>query len=120
MSVTIQSDSVPLRVDEDGAIRVGGTRVTLDVLLADYRNGASPETIAEELDVLTLADVYGALAYYHRHRDEVDEYLRRREEEAEAIRREVEAAGFTNPQFGELMKKRWAERNRTSDEANGS
>ena len=37
MSLMIHADPVPLRVDETGTIRVGKTRVTLDVFLADHR-----------------------------------------------------------------------------------
>jgi hypothetical protein len=40
---------------------------------------------------LDLADVYGVIAYYLRHRDEVGIYLKRREEEAEALRAMIEA-----------------------------
>lgn len=92
MTVTLYADPVPLRVDETGAIRVGSSRVTLDVLLADYRKDLSVEEIVRQLDSLDLADAYGALAYCHRHRQDVEEYLRRRADEAEALRREIEAA----------------------------
>jgi hypothetical protein len=33
MTITLHADPVPLRVDDTGAIRVGQSRVTLDVLL---------------------------------------------------------------------------------------
>jgi uncharacterized protein (DUF433 family) len=79
-------------VDETGTIRVGQSRVTLDVLLADYRSGLSAEEIVRELDTLNLADVYAAIGYYHRHKEEIEQYLRRREAEAEALRREIEAS----------------------------
>ena len=36
VTVTLHTDPVPLRVDETGTIRVGSSRITLDVLLADY------------------------------------------------------------------------------------
>jgi uncharacterized protein (DUF433 family) len=91
MVVTLHADPVPLRVDETGTIRVGSSRVTLDVLLADYKAGLGPEEIVRQLDTLSLADVYGAIAYYHRHRDEVEDYLRRRKAEADALRRKIEA-----------------------------
>jgi uncharacterized protein (DUF433 family) len=78
-------------VDDDGTIRVGSSRVTLDVLLADYKSGMTAEEIAQQLDTLSLAEVHGALAYYHRHRDEVDAYLSRRAAEADALRRQIEA-----------------------------
>jgi uncharacterized protein (DUF433 family) len=82
---------VPLRLDETGTIRVGPSRVSLDVVLADYLGGLTPEEIVRELDTLSLADVYGAIAYYHRHREDIDEYLRQRRAEAEVLRRKIEA-----------------------------
>jgi uncharacterized protein (DUF433 family) len=92
MSITLHADPVPLRVDDTGAIRVGESRVTLDVLLQYWRMGMRPEEIARGLDTLTLADVHGALAYYLRHQAEMDDYLRRREEEAEQLRQQIETA----------------------------
>jgi uncharacterized protein (DUF433 family) len=95
MSITIHADPVPLRVDETGTLRVGNTRITLDVFLADHRKGMTPEQMVEQLDTLTLPDVYGALAYYYRHQEELDEYLKRRREEADRARQRLEAAGPT-------------------------
>src|SRR5579871_511968 len=92
MTITLHAGPVPLCVDDTGTIRVGQSRVTLDVLLQYARMGMSPEEIARGLDTLTLADVHGALAYYFRHQAEVDNYLYRREEEAERLRQQVEAA----------------------------
>ncbi len=92
MTITLHADPVPLRVDDTGTIRVGQSRVTLDVLVRYWRLGMRPEEIARGLDTLTLADVHGALAYYFRHQTEVDEYLRQREEEAERLRQEIEGA----------------------------
>jgi uncharacterized protein (DUF433 family) len=89
--VTLHSDPLPLRVDETGTIRIGSSRVTLDVLLADYRSGMSPEEIVHQLDTLDLADVHFAISYYLRHRDEVDEYLRQRRAHADELRQRIEA-----------------------------
>jgi uncharacterized protein (DUF433 family) len=91
MTITLHADPVPLRVDDTGTIRVGQSRVTLDVLLQYWRLGMKPEEIARGLDTLSLADVHGALAYYLRHQSEMDDYLRRREEEAEKLRQEIES-----------------------------
>jgi uncharacterized protein (DUF433 family) len=113
MIMVIQTDPVPLRVDDQGAIRIGNSRVTLDVVIAEHKKGASPETIAEEFDTLELADIYAALAYYLRHEEEVGAYLQRRHEEAEAIRKKVEDAGMTNPGFTEVIRKRWAQEEKT-------
>src|SRR5438128_2513627 len=100
VTVTLHTDPVPLRVDETGTIRVGSSRVTLDVLLADYGRGMSPEEIARQLDTLELADVYGALEYYHRHREEIEHYLRQRSGQAETLRRTIEG---TQPDRTALM-----------------
>lgn len=83
MSLTIHADPAPIRTDADGTLRVGGTRVTLDVLLAHYGEGASAEDIAERFPVLTLADVHAALAYYLRHCEEVDGFLAEQRRQAD-------------------------------------
>ena len=59
--------------------------------LPPIEDGATPEGIVQSYDTLQLADVYAVLAWYLRHRVEVQEYLRKRAEEAEAIRRTIEA-----------------------------
>lgn len=65
--------------------------MSLDTLVAEFRGGSTPEQIAEDHQILKLADIYGAISYYLRHQDEVDAYLTQRGEEFEAIRREQEA-----------------------------
>lgn len=95
MNIKLHPDSVPLHVDDTGAIRVGESRVTLDVLLQYWRLGMSPDDIVRGLDSLTLADVHGALAYYFRHRIEIDEYLSQRAEASEDLRRQIETANAT-------------------------
>jgi len=95
MTITLHADPVPLRVDDTGAIRVGQSRVTLDVLLQYWRQGMKPEDIARGLDTLTLADVHGALVYNFRHETEIDNYLRRREEEAEKLHQDIETANVS-------------------------
>ena len=68
MALTIQTDPVPLRVDEHGVIRVGDSQVLLDIVIREFNNGAEPEAIAHGYPTLNLADVYGVIAYYLRHR----------------------------------------------------
>lgn len=83
--------ALPLKMDEHGAIRVSGTRVTLDTLIAFYRQGETPEDLHEGFPTVPLADIYAVIAYYLAHEAEIDDYLKRREEEAERIRQEWEA-----------------------------
>ena len=59
-----QAVSPPLRWDEAGGIRIGSSRVTLDSLLATYHNGSTPEEIAIQFSVLSLADIYSTIAYW--------------------------------------------------------
>lgn len=109
--------TLPLKMDEQGAIRVSGTRVTLDTVIARYHQGDSPEEIHEGFDVLPLNDIYAVIAYYLAHRDEIDAYLQRREDEAERIRREVEA-NYTPEQkaFNEHIRKLSEEKRRERNE----
>src|SRR2546421_4310620 len=91
MPFTIQADAPPLRVDEHGVIRVGESQVLLDIVIREFNNGAEPEAIAHGFPTLNLADVYGVIAYYLRHRPEIDEYLHARRQEAEQLRQQIEA-----------------------------
>ncbi|MFW6012443.1 MAG: DUF433 domain-containing protein [bacterium] len=90
MAQLAKTEPVPLQEDAEGVIRVGGTRVTLDTVLTAYMKGSTPEQIAQDYSVLDIADIYAAIAYYLRHREEVEEYLLRRREVAEAVRREFQ------------------------------
>jgi uncharacterized protein (DUF433 family) len=92
MSIASHADPLPLHVDDTGAIRVGKSRVTLDVLLQYCQLGMKPEDIGRGLDTHELADIHAALAYYLRHQTEMDEYLAQRKKEAEKLRQEIEAA----------------------------
>jgi len=89
MALLMETEPVPLREDSEGVIRVGGTRVTLDTVLAAYMKGSTPEQIAQDYSSLETADIYGAIAYYLRHHDEVEEYLLRRRQLSEAVRKEL-------------------------------
>lgn len=48
--------------------------------MAHFEAGAAPEEIVEQLDTLSLADVYLVRGYCLRHADEVRKYLRERAE----------------------------------------
>jgi hypothetical protein len=39
----LHADHPPLRVNEEGAVRVGDTRVSLDLVIGQYENGMTPE-----------------------------------------------------------------------------
>ncbi len=89
--LTLQADPIPIREDKDGALRVGGTRVLLDLVVHAFVDGASPESIVQRYPTLRLPDVYSVIAYYLHHRDEVGDYLRRRGERADEVARKIES-----------------------------
>lgn len=71
-----------------GRPRIAGRRVSVQAIAVLYKQGMSPEEIAEEFEFVTLAQIYAALAYYHANKDEIEAYLA--EEEAEYDRLEAE------------------------------
>ena len=77
----------------EGVYYVPGTRISLDSIVYAFREGCSPETIREDFVGLTLANVYGAIAFYLDHQTEIDAYLlRRREQWAELERQGTPAS----------------------------
>ena len=86
----VEPEPVPLAADADGTVRVGGTRVTLDVVARAFDDGASPEEVAQRHPTLDLADVYSVFTYYLRHRDAVRAYLLDRRRQVEEVRQENE------------------------------
>jgi uncharacterized protein (DUF433 family) len=54
---------------------VEGTRISLDSVVYGFRQGLSPESIAQSFPLLTLEQVYGAIAFYLANRAEIDAYL---------------------------------------------
>lgn len=91
MTAEVLDNPVPLSVDAHGTLRVGETRVTLDTVIAAFKQGATAEGIAQSYPSLGLADVYGVIYYYLRHKDSVDAYLAQRQREAQEIRERVTA-----------------------------
>jgi uncharacterized protein (DUF433 family) len=66
MNQPLEPEPPPIRIGEDGAVRVGPTRVTLAVVIGLFLQGMSPEELVEDFPTLGLADVYGTIAYYLR------------------------------------------------------
>ena len=91
MSLSIEPQSTPLQIDEDGVVRVGGTRVTMETMVGAFKNGASAEEIVERYDALDLAEVYAVISYYLSHKPDVDAYLGESIRHAAEVRRENEA-----------------------------
>lgn len=85
------TEPIPIRADEHGRLRVGKTRVLLDLVIYAFRLGHAPEIIVDQFPTLALDEVYLIIGYYLRHRDALDAYLLEQEAEAQAFRQEHEA-----------------------------
>lgn len=65
----------PYIEERDQVLYVRGSRVPLESLVWLWREGQSAEVIRDAYSTLTLAEVYGAIAYYLDHFDEVEQQL---------------------------------------------
>ena len=73
--------------EREGVYYVPGTRISLDSIAYAFREGCSPETIREDFSGLTLAHVYGTIAFYLDRQTEIDAYLLRRREQWDELER---------------------------------
>ena len=80
-----------VRPDEHGVLRVGGTHVMLDSVLAAWGQGHSRETIRSQYPALNLEQVYGAIAWSLAHPDDVASYLQKQQAVWDSWRRRSEA-----------------------------
>src|SRR5437870_11683374 len=86
----------PLREEPPGVLRVGKSRILLELVLHAFKAGATPEAIVQSYDTLNLADVYAVVSRYLAAPGPFEEYLRIREEVAAETRRKIEE--FQGPQ----------------------
>lgn len=83
--------AAPIAWMANGAARVAGTRVPLELVLWAHQDGKRPEEIAAQYPTLRTDDVYAALAYCLRNPDETEAYLRETEADAESAEAELDA-----------------------------
>jgi uncharacterized protein (DUF433 family) len=79
------SEHVELR---EGVYYIPGTRISLDSIVYAFHEGCSPASIREDFEGLTLADVYGAIAFYLDHQADIDDYLSRRKAQWDDLERQ--------------------------------
>ena len=106
MTITIDTEPIPLIVDPNGTIRVGNTRVTLESVVVAYLEGATAEEIAQQYPSLELADIYAVIGYYLRRRSEVEDYLQLRRRQAEEVRKQNEARFPTEGVHARLLARK--------------
>ena len=68
-----------------GILRIDGTRMTVNQIVVWYKQGYSPEEIADQYPHLTLSQVYTALAYYHANKEEIEVSLAIEEKKSDQL-----------------------------------
>ncbi len=86
MTLAILAEPAPLTTNPDGVVCVGGTRVTLDTVVAVFKQGSTAEEIVHRYPSLRLGDVYASIAFYLNHQEDVEAYLKQRQQQAQEIR----------------------------------
>ncbi|MGJ5675984.1 MAG: DUF433 domain-containing protein [Nostochopsis sp.] len=89
MPVTVTKSYVEYRND---VYWVEGTRISLDSVVYAFRNGLSPESIVHSFPLLTLEQVYGAIAFYLANRAEIDTYLAAEEDAFDTMPQPLQSA----------------------------
>ena len=71
----------------NGGYYVAGTRIGLDVVVYDFRDGETAETIFESYPSIgSLAKLYGAITFILEHPEEIEEYLAEQKRRFEEIK----------------------------------
>jgi uncharacterized protein (DUF433 family) len=79
----------------NGGYYVAGTRVSLDSVVYEFLDGASPEAILQNYPTLvSLETVYGAITFYLAHKQQIDLYLKDQEHQWEEAARNQSISRF--------------------------
>ncbi len=96
----------------NGGYYVAGTRIGLDIVAHDFRNGKSAESIFESYpSVGSLTKVYGAITFILEHPNEIDAYL----EDQDRRYAEIQARYPLTPDMVERFERAKSERSVKQD-----
>jgi uncharacterized protein (DUF433 family) len=99
------TEAVPLTQNEDGTVRVIGSRILLDTIVGCFEQGDKAEDIQDGFPTLSLAQIKAVIAWYLSNQAEVQEYIAEREAEGERLRQEIESRpGYVS--LSELRRRR--------------
>src|SRR5260370_22998513 len=94
-----------IEIDARGVAWVAGANTKVkEIVLDKLAYGWSPEEMHFQHPHLSLAQIYGALAYYYDHQEELDGEIERRRREADEI-----ATSMSDPHFREKLLARASE-----------
>jgi uncharacterized protein (DUF433 family) len=57
---------------------IAGSRVPIDRIIWEYQNGEDPEAIHAHYPTLSVEQVNGAIAFYHDHKEDVEQAMEER------------------------------------------
>jgi uncharacterized protein (DUF433 family) len=100
------TESIPLVTGSDGVMRVRGTRITLDTVVAAFTDGATAEEIAQQYPSASLADIYQVIGYYLQHLTELESYFTQRRRSIGETRRTNESNWPPDGIRGRLLARR--------------
>jgi uncharacterized protein (DUF433 family) len=98
--------SIPLWEDPPGVLRVGKSRVLLELVIHAFQRGETPEGIVQSYTTLSLPDVYAVVSYYLANPGPIDAYLSQCDARAAEIRRKIEASQPPREHLRELIMAR--------------
>jgi len=85
----------------EGGYWIAHKRVSLDSIVYEFLNGTSPEEIANNFPLVTLEEVYGAIAFYLANREMIDRYLQQEEVQFAQLQQSLRDK---NPAFSQKLK----------------
>ena len=91
MGLALLKEPIPIETDLDGTLRLNGSRVTLDSIVAAFNAGATAEEIGYQYPTLQLPDIYAVITYYLRQQKDVDTYLLERRKASNRVRQHNQA-----------------------------
>jgi len=77
-----------------GKPRIAGHRIRVQDIVIWTEQGRSADEIVADFPQLSLADVYAALAYYHDHREQIDQDIREDDEFFQRMKAQAERRPF--------------------------
>ena len=99
----MQHEYVEMR---NGGYYVAGSRVSLASIIYEYRDGAAPESIRQNLPTLSLEQIHGAIAFYLGHQHEAETYVADLEKKWDELERATKPASPELQQRIEEAQKR--------------
>jgi uncharacterized protein (DUF433 family) len=106
MAEALTTETIPLVIGLDRVMRMRGTRVTLETVVAAFNEGATAEEIVQQYPSAALADIYQVIGYYLRHSTELASYLAQRQQDSLDTRRSNETNWPPDGIRGRLLGRR--------------